>query len=220
MSLIASIDLDAPWLSVRLAEPVQIVSWAVNRPGLMRGDQILWREVKNQDLPLGVDPNLWLGAQLQARNCTEAVTMLTSCDIRNYCVTEVQVEDAMATAIVTVGLSNAERVGTRVDKSKDGWGTINLAVVIEQGLTEWALFEAMSIATEARTTAVLDAQIAIQTGRATGTGTDCVTVAAPHGDLCYSGLHTALGEAIGKAVYQSSTEAISLWRKSRAGQAF
>ncbi|WP_319497995.1 adenosylcobinamide amidohydrolase [uncultured Cohaesibacter sp.] len=220
MSLIASIDLDAPWLSVRLAKTAQIVSWAVNRPGLVQADQILWREVKNQDLPLDVDPNQWLGAQLKVRNSTAAVTMLTSCDIRNYCVAEAKVEDAMVTAIVTVGLSNAERVGARVAMSKAGWGTINLAVIIEQGLTEWALYEAMSIATEARTTAVLDAQIAIQTGRATGTGTDCVAVAAPHGDLCYSGLHTALGEAIGKAVYRSSTEAIALWRKSRAGQAF
>ena len=131
-----------------------------------------------------------------------------------------EVETVHVKAIVTVGLSNAERVGRRLDWSKEGWGTINLAVIIDQGLEDWAILEAMSIATEARTAAVCDADIQIATGRATGTGTDCVAVVAPEGDSAYAGLHTALGEAIGHSVYASVSEAIGKWRKTRPGTAF
>ena len=215
-----SIVHDAPWLSVSFARPVRVISWAVNRPGLVSAQQLLWREVKNRDLPIDVDPVAWLQKELKARNALDAVTMLTSCDIGNYCVADAAIEDVQVKAIVTVGLSNAERIGKRLDWSKEGWGTINLAVIIDQGLKEWALLEAMSIATEARTAAVCDADIQIATGRATGTGTDCVAIAAPEGDMAYAGLHTALGEAIGLSVYDAVSAAINKWRKTRSGKAF
>ena len=132
-----SIVHDAPWLSVSFARPVRVVSWAVNRPGLVSAQQLLWREVKNRDLPIDVDPVAWLQKELKARDALDAVTMLTSCDIGNYCVADAAIEDVQVKAIVTVGLSNAERIGKRLDWSKEGWGTINLAVIIDQGLREW-----------------------------------------------------------------------------------
>ncbi|WP_319568440.1 adenosylcobinamide amidohydrolase [Cohaesibacter marisflavi] len=211
---------EAPWLCVSFSHPARVASWAVNRPGLVTAQQLLWREVKNKDLPIDVDPVAWLEKELEARDGLDAVTMLTSCDIGNYCVADAEVETVRVKAIVTVGLSNAERIGRRLDWSKEGWGTINLAVIIDQGLEDWALLEAMSIATEARTAAVCDADIQIATGRATGTGTDCVAVVAPEGEGAYAGLHTALGEAIGHSVYASVSEAIGKWRKTRPGIAF
>nr|WP_321459470.1 adenosylcobinamide amidohydrolase [uncultured Cohaesibacter sp.] len=220
MSFTCKIDHDGLWLSVAFSRPLQIASWAVHRPGLVEAGQILWRKVNNSDLPLDVDPQVWLVKELSQRGALDAVTMLTSCDIGNYRVCEAQVEEAHVTAICTAGLSNAERVGARLDWGKDGWGTINLAVIIEQGLQQWALFEAMSIASEARTAAVYDADLKIATGRATGTGTDCIALAAPQGDASYAGLHTALGEAIGKAVYQATSQAVVLWKQSKFGQAF
>ena len=220
MPLKCKIDHDAPWLSVQFEKPMQIVSWAVNRPGLVHADRLLWREVKNRDLPLDVDPLVWLSEQLEARGAKDAVTMLTSCDIGNYCVADAQVEDVSVQSIVTVGLSNAERVGTRRDWSKESWGTINLAVLVEQGLMVFAMLEAMSIATEARTAAVYDAHIEFDTGRVTGTGTDCIALVAPEGDVQYAGLHTALGEAIGRSVYEATSEAIEKWRATKPGKAF
>nr|WP_321456693.1 adenosylcobinamide amidohydrolase [uncultured Cohaesibacter sp.] len=218
MPLIQSIHYEAPWLRVSFSKPLEIVSWAVHRPGFVLGEQIVWREVRNSDLSLDVDPQKWLTDELTAKGQLDAVTMLTSCDLSRYCVSEAQVDDTKVTAIITAGLSNAERVGRRVDWSKAGWGTINLAVVIEAGLTHSAFLEAISIAAEARTAAVSDADIMISTGRATGTGTDCIAIAAPSGTVCYAGLHTALGEAIGQSVYEAATRAIEHWKASKAAQ--
>ncbi|WP_338091677.1 MULTISPECIES: adenosylcobinamide amidohydrolase [Phaeobacter] len=74
---------------------------------------------------------------------------------------------------------------------------------LSEGLTHAGLIEAMSIAVQARTAAVMEAGIVLPSGTATGSGTDCVAVAAPAGATPYAGLHTATGEAIGKAVYQA-----------------
>lgn len=49
----------------------------------------------------------------------------------------------------------------------------------------------------------------------TGTGTDCIVIAAPRGEdrASFAGLHTALGEAVGKAVYNATADGVKTWRK-------
>ena len=211
MSLPCSIILNAPWLTIDFPKPLQVLSWAIDRPGLVEADRLVWREVKNKDLPVDLDVRKWLLQQLEAQQLDNAVTMLTSRTIERYVVREATVEDIHALCVVTVGLSNAERVGKRVDRTGKDWGTINVAVVLDAGLTEAAMLEAMSIATEARTAAICDAHYTIATGHATGTGTDCIAIAAPKGDNCFAGLHTAIGEAIGKSVYDAIQSAVSDW---------
>ena len=94
------------------------------------------------------------------------------------------------------------------------WGTINVALKVDRGLSEAALLELMSIATQARTAAVMDLDLPLSVGRATGTGTDCVAVAAPPGDEPYAGLHTEIGEAAGRAVYSAVLEGGRGWMAS------
>jgi adenosylcobinamide amidohydrolase len=47
----------------------------------------------------------------------------------------------------------------------------------------------------------------------TGTGTDCIAIAAPFGEdpLPYAGKHTAIGEAIGACVHRAVADGISDW---------
>ena len=206
--------LDPPWLTLDLAREMPVLSWSVNRPGLVRARRILWREVRNADLPQDLDVTEWLDAQLAAREARDAVCFLTSCDIAQFTVAMAQADGITARAVATVGLSNAESVGTRLPPAAHGWGTINIAVEIGTGLSEAARIEALSIATQARTAAILAAGIPLTTGPATGTGTDCIAIAAPAGTTRYAGLHTGAGEAVGRAVWDAVARGVALWQAS------
>lgn len=205
------VTLQRPWLSADLEREARVISWAVNRPGIVTAKRIVWREVKNADLPDGFDVIEWFTGELAARGDSDAVAMLTSRDVTAFEERRVSVEGVTAHVLATVGLSNGERVGARVDYSGHDWGTINVAVELDCGLTDAALIEAMSIATQARTAAVMDTGFDLPTGTATGTGTDCVALAAPLGDTQYAGLHTAVGEAVGKGVYDAVRAGARVW---------
>lgn len=206
------VTLERPWIEFDLGAEMQVLSWAVNRPGLVTARRILWREVRNSDLPHDLDVTEWFAGELERKDNADAVAFLTSRDVRRYCESTAEVEDISAHAVATVGLSNAERVGSRMDYSNCNWGTINVALHLSQGLTHTGLIEAMSIAVQARTAAVMEAGITLPSGTATGTGTDCVAVAAPNGATPYAGLHTITGEAIGRAVYQAVHIGAQEWK--------
>lgn len=221
------LTLEQPWLCYDLGSPMRVLSWAVHRPGFVTASRILWREVHETDLPRDLDVGQWLSGELAARNASDAVTFLTSRALTRHHRHRVTVDNATAEAIITIGLSNAERIGQREDYTgrdwgKD-WGTINIALRLDQPLSDIGLLEAMSLATEARTAAVIDLGHRLDTGIATGTGTDCIAIAAPPGDTPYAGKHTALGEAIGKAVYTAVIEGGRQWqiddteRRARSG---
>lgn len=209
------LTLDRPWLEFDLGAEMQVLSWALNRPGIVRAKRILWREVRNADLPPELDVNDWLARQLNLRGATDAVTLLTSRDIRFFTERKATVADVEVHAVATVGFSNAERVGHRIDRSNKNWGTMNVALRLNRGLSEPALLEAMSIAVQARTAAVMDVALALPPGIATGTGTDCVAVASPPGTARYAGLHTEIGEATGRAVYSAVLDGAKQWMVSR-----
>lgn len=209
------LHLARPWLCLDLGREMPVLSWAVNRPGLLRARRILWREVRNADLPEGLDVEDWLDRELRARDALDAVCFLTSCDIGTYVDRSATAGPVTARAVATVGLSNAERVGTRLPAAPHDWGTINIAVEIDTGLTDAARIEALSIATEARTAAITETGLRLATGTATGTGTDCIAIAAPEGITRYAGLHTDTGEAVGRAVHEAVSRGARGWTTHR-----
>ncbi|MGR3515144.1 MAG: adenosylcobinamide amidohydrolase [Paracoccaceae bacterium] len=206
------VTLDRPWLRFDLGEEMRVLSWALNKPGFVTARRILWREVRNADLPRDLDVHAWLARILEETGETDSVAFLTSRNIDAFLRKRCVVGDTAAEAVVTVGLSNAERVGLRRTRSHLDVGTINIAVRVTPGLSETGLLEAMSVAVQARTAAVLDADIDMETGRATGTGTDCVAIAAPPGSTDYAGLHTDVGEAVGRVVYDAVLEGALAWK--------
>lgn len=203
--------LSAPWLEIDLGSPHRVLSWSLTRPGFVTARRLIWREVRNADLPRDLDPVAWLQDELTTRGWSQAVAMLTSRDLAAYEVARATVEGITATCIATVGLSNAERVGSRLDRSGKDWGTINLAVILDTPLSDVALLETLSIATQARTAAVIDTGYDLPQGPATGTGTDCIAVAAPPGDQPFAGLHTPQGEAVGRATYDAVRRGGQVW---------
>ncbi|MBF9029381.1 adenosylcobinamide amidohydrolase [Rhodobacterales bacterium HKCCE3408] len=198
--------LDRPWLRVDLGRPHRVLSFAPHNPGFVVARHVLWREVRDADLVPGFDALGWLSAQCGP----EDVAMLTSRDLGRFRLETAVSGQVRADCLATVGLSNAERVGTR--QAAPGIGTVNILVALDTGLTDAALIEAMTIVAEARTAAIIDHGRDLPTGRATGTGTDCIAVACPPGgDLPHAGLHTETGEAIGRATYDAVAAGARDW---------
>lgn len=200
-----------PWLIADLGMSRRVLSFAPHRPGFASARRILWRQVRDADLPPDLDAGAWLGEQVRQAGHGDAVAMLTSCDIGDW----QQACAGPVTCIATVGLGNVERIGWR-QPPRPGWGTINIVVAIAEGLTRPAMIEALSIVAEARTAAVIEQGIALPQGVATGTGTDCIAIAAPAGRTGFVGLHTALGESIGKATHMAVTRGCAVWQARQA----
>lgn len=213
-----AVTLDRPWLLADLPRPMRVLSWAPHRPGFVTATRIVWREVRNADLPQDLDVDRWFAAELTTAGQGEAVAMLTSRDVGTFRQVRGVVEGVQADCVATLGLSNAESVGTRRPYHTADFGTINLAVAVGAALTEAAQIEALSIAVQARTAAVMAAGLDLPTGRATGTGTDCVALACDAGGLTHAGMHTPVGEAVGAAVKRAVAEAAADWMGWRAAQ--
>lgn len=201
-----------PWLHMRFDQELRVLSFAPWRPGFVQARGVCWREVRDADLGPDFDVDHWLLQEMPH----DSVGFLTSRNVSKHHQAKACVEGIEVISVATVGLSNVETVGKRQSIAK--FGTINIAVFTPP-LTETAQIEALSIATEARTAAVIAANVPLNTVQttdvATGTGTDCIAIAAPDGVLRYAGKHTALGEAIGRAVYDSVAEGVERWRAKK-----
>ncbi|MEZ5755150.1 MAG: adenosylcobinamide amidohydrolase [Paracoccaceae bacterium] len=204
-----AVRLERPWLLAEFAHPLRVLSWAPFRPGFVQAERVIWREVRNADLPQDFDVDTWFAREMA--QWPASVGMLTSRDIGTYRLSEARVDGVHATCLATVGLSNAEAVGLRRPYHSADWGTINLCTALDAPLTEAAQIEALSIAVEARTAAVIEAGLSLPTGIASGTGTDCAAIACPPGDGRYAGLHTAVGEAVGAATRAAIAAAAADW---------
>ncbi|MCA8907431.1 MAG: adenosylcobinamide amidohydrolase [Rhodospirillaceae bacterium] len=224
-----AVALDPPWLIVRSGTACTMASWSLTRPGLVTADTVAWLEVRNSDLPQGRDPAALLAEAQAARGLAAAVGLMTSAAVADHAaVRRVCCEDGgppvAAEVVATLGLNNAERVGRRVHAAAADPpppGTINLLCHVSVPLTTAALLETLSVATQARTAAVMALGLAMAPdgAPATGTGTDCIVaaapVAAPGGPppAAYAGTHTAIGEAVGAAVMAAVDRAAAAWRR-------
>lgn len=191
-----------------------MLSWTLNRPGFATARRIVWREVRDADLHEDLDAGAWLSDELARAGHADAPAFLTSRDVSRFELAEAEVAGVRAACLATVGLGNAERVGARAAGPARA-GTINLALVLSEPLAEGALVEALSIAAQARTLAVLEGGPDTRAGRATGTGTDCIAVAAPPGAEIHAGLHTAAGEAAGRAALAAVSRGVRAWMAER-----
>lgn len=207
-----TVKLTPPWLQVDLGYPHRLAGWPIVGPAWGEAVFISWLQVEDAELPLGLAPDLYFRRRAKEARIAADLGLMTAADVRLYCCEKGQDSAMEVTLVVTAGLTNGESVQPQPRRSDNGWhpGTINILMHANVPLTDAALMEAMSIVTEARTAAVIDLGITLLDGRKlTGTGTDCVLVAAPalaH-PLHHCGLHTALGRLIGETTYRAVTHA-------------
>jgi adenosylcobinamide amidohydrolase len=203
-----------PHLVASFDAPQAMLSWSIARPGFQVASRVAWREVRNADLPASEDPADSIQRLMADADLADAICLVTSRDITRYHLAQAAVEGVVATTLATVGLSNGERVGQRCSEPVPLPGTINVLLHVSCPMSEAALIETVSIVTEARTAAILDTGARRAGAAVTGTGTDCIVVAAPDeaGGARFAGLHTAIGEAVGDAVYRAIREGVEVWQ--------
>lgn len=212
-----------PFLTVGFAAPQRTLGWSLLHPGFAEVSDVVWVEVRNADLGLATDAHAFLQRRLAEAGRPGALGLMTSRDIRKFQLVQRTVDGVTASCLATVGLSNAERIGHRRG-ARPHFGTINTLVHVDTPLADAALIEAVSIVAEARTAAVLEARPIAAGAGVTGTGTDCIVVACPcaaPGGLppaAWAGLHTAIGEAIGGAVYDAVRAGAEDWQREFAGK--
>ena len=212
MSLPFLLTSEPPFLIVDFDAPQSTLGWSLTAPGFVAARQVAWLEVCNADLTPEVDPIALLRAKFSARGLEGALAFMTSRDIKRFHVSQSTVGEATVTSVATVGLSNGENVGKQAGASH-GVGTINIFAHVSKPLSVAAFVEAVSIVAEARTAAII-ATAGLRAGPfVTGTGTDCIVVAAPQGEWLepYAGLHTEIGQALGAAVYEVIREGATQW---------
>lgn len=212
-----AVTLARPWLVATLPRPMRVLSWAPFRAGFRMAERIVWHEVRDAFLSETFDGESWFAQAMHEAGHGAEVGMLTSRDVGAHHLAQAAVDGVRAACLATVGLSNAESVGQRLPVREAGYGTINLAVVVDARLTEAAQIELLSVAVQARTAAVIAAGIGISTGTATGTGTDCVALACDPGAGRYAGLHTEVGEAVGACVRAAVAAGVAEWLAMRDG---
>lgn len=219
---------DDDWLVARFAAPQRTASWAIVGGGVRRAAAVAWLRVRDGDLRPPVDPRELLHDRLAMRGLAGAIGLLTSADVGRFADVTHTWGTSRARCVVTVGLGNALRAGdppgpaARIGHGGPlgRIGTINLLCAVDAPLDDLALLEALALAAEARALAVREADVpSRRTGRpASGTGTDCIVVAAPDvtGGARYAGKHTELGHLIGAAVVDAVGRGIAAWREVAA----
>ena len=227
----AVLDAHRRLLVVRFERPHRTLSWAVVNGGFRVASAVVWRQVIDDELGLVVDPGALLTTSLAELGVPDAVGFLTARDLAAFDdVVQVQGELA-ARCVATVGLGNALTVGDPPGPLRPV-GTINLLAQVSVPLDDGALVEACALVAEARTAAVMEANLpSRRTGRvATGTGTDCIAVAAPEGSfgtsLCRqthrprraAGSHRVQGHVTGRGPLDRRAEARAMmaWQHALA----
>jgi adenosylcobinamide hydrolase len=195
---------------VSFSPPVRVLSWAVLNGGFCYADHIINHRVRGSDRSFCDQPCSWLqwsATELGLHG--KVVAMATAVEMENLSQASLSGGGAEVTCFATVGCGNALSAGDPTTVMPEraahpALHTINIITVVEPGLSEAAMVEAVQIATEGRVRALYEAGIRSSASslNATGTGTDCIAVAclgAAATDYC--GKHTKLGELIGLAAY-------------------
>jgi adenosylcobinamide amidohydrolase len=207
------IELQGRQLVVRLGGPHAVLSWALVNGGRQVAREVVWVEVHDRELCPPVDPVAFLRARLAEAGLPNAVGLLTSRALSRFVTSDRVADGEAARCIATIGLGNLLRAGDPVSRARVG--TINLACQLSFPLSDLALVEAVSIAAEARTAAVLEAGLPspVSGAPATGTGTDCIVVAAPAAPegAPHAGKHTLAGHLIGAAVEEAVRRGVAGW---------
>lgn len=215
---------EGPWLLARFAQRQRVLSWAIVGGGLREADVVAWLEVKNADLPPTVDPRALLEQRMRDYGVGSGVGLLTSRKLDAFVDVTRAAQDLSAAGelsarcVATVGLGNALRAGDAPVALRPV-GTINIVCCVSVPLSDEALLEALALASEAKALAVREANVpSFATGElASGTGTDCVVIAAPSIDRelaahVYAGKHTTLGYLIGAVVHEAVARGAAAWK--------
>jgi adenosylcobinamide hydrolase len=151
----------------------------------------------------GTDPAADLRAAASTLQVEDPVGMMTAADVRSARGSR----DGAAQAWVTVGLGHPVAAGTGAPSCPPpSVGTINMVVVVDRRVSDAALLNLLTTATEAKCQALADTGVEALPGvLATGTATDAVTLLtlADGSVEPFGGPLSTAGGEVARAVYRS-----------------
>jgi adenosylcobinamide hydrolase len=207
----------------------RVLSSAVLNGGFRQANHFLNMKVPKL-CPIALeDPEKTLECYCRDRGWNEpAVGMMTAASmkslrvVREALASESSVVESLA-VIVTTGLDNARWAGDPADFSAlasvpNKIGTINMAIVTSAQLTEAAMVEMITVATEAKVTALQTLEILspVSGQLATGTGTDAIAIVSgevgrerDRQPVRFVGKHTLMGERVAQMVIKALHSSIN-----------
>ncbi|MEN6610091.1 MAG: adenosylcobinamide amidohydrolase, partial [Methanoregulaceae archaeon] len=165
-------------------------------------------------------PYLEKAAGIRGLDPKSVAGLLTRAYMRNAAIASESFRDLSVCAIVTAGVDvNGGRAGDPASyyecngTCEPVGGTINIILVVNAAMPEYAMVRALVTATEAKSAALQQvmAKSCYSSGIATGSGTDMIAVVtnpAAGIRLSDAGKHAKLGELIGNAVIRATLEAL------------
>ena len=218
------IDLQSNCLIVRFPGMFDCLSWAPWKGGDTSASAVASRQV---------DLNGSCSSAMMAEDFSrlfkavslhpeETIGLMTAANVSAFTDCFLHTSGAWVHALVTVGLSNARSVLDDADvtlgyRGGDSVGTVNVVMATNALPTIAGRIQAIHIAASAKTAAFRDHGVTSRKSDrpADLTGTDCLVVGASgeiEEDHC--GLHTVLGEMMGRAVYTSVSRGIAEYLRS------
>ena len=204
-----SMDNDTFWMVSE--SPLQVLSSSVIGGGLKETRHIMSVRVPDdasqREFALK-RPRAYLRERAQALGNQEPVVgLITTLDHERLQVSIHAEGEIKVAALATVGLTHLSAPGRHnvIYTGEQQAGTINLVVLADARLSPEAEVRAATLATEAKTLALFEADVKTVGGSiATGTSMDTIIVASTgRGPFFrYSGTSTLLGHLIGQAVYE------------------
>ena len=208
-------------IHVEFGTPYQVISSAVLGGGFAEASHILNLKVEKQVEGLKAalkPPDAELSAYCDRRGWKGiTVGMMTAASMDSFRMAKEVYHGVNLSVMVTAGLSNARRAGDTAEHRElspvvSNVGTINIICLSGMGMTPAAMVEAVMTVAEARAAALqnLDIKSPISKKTATGTGTDCIAIAADSrtDKIQYCGKHMIFGEILARLVIEALTASI------------
>lgn len=204
-------------------EPLRVLSSAVLNGGLKDANGIINVGV-SEDCGNDRNDEHWSPEEFLKKHVArlslpvdKIVGMMTAAKMQNLAVSHLRSEEIRIITFTTAGTSIALTAGesislTAEDTPPKKCGTINIIVIVDGNLTPSCMVDAVKTITEAKTVALkeLDVRSRFSGQLASGTITDSVVIACTGIGIpiSYAGTFTTIGRLVGRAVRETTKEAI------------
>jgi adenosylcobinamide amidohydrolase len=158
-------------LFVKLREKLLSLGTNIYGGGLRKVDSIIVKKVNRR---FG-DPRLYAKRIAKELGSKEAAVFLTSVDLRKYIYVE-EKEEPNVYIISTIGLNNPACLDNR------GYGTVNLAVITDEGLSVSGILDLFRITSEIKASLITILGLSCGSEPAFGTTSDVTLVLSRHGN--------------------------------------
>lgn len=198
--------------------PRPTLSSAILGGGLVMADRLVNLKVSHESNTARETPaTTLLNYCRQQAWAGTSVGMMTAASMKSLRIAEQREQGVTFTVLVTTGIANARCAGDpaewrHLDTGPRLVGTINTLFICSAELTDAAMVEAITTATEAKAVALrgLAIESPLSEEIATGTGTDAIAIAGGSGaqKINYFGKHVVAGEILARLVIEAISDSL------------